>query len=60
MRLVILKNLPTGCEERMQYGLIGYYVPHSRHPDGDYCSPEQPLPFAHLALQKNYASVVWH
>jgi len=26
---VILANLPDGYEEGMQYGLIGYFLPHS-------------------------------
>ncbi len=29
VRKVILKNLDKDFEEGMQYGMIGYYVPHS-------------------------------
>ena len=29
IRKVILKHLPRGYEEGMQWGMIGYYVPHS-------------------------------
>ncbi len=29
VRAVVLKNLPKGYEEGMQYGMIGYFVPHS-------------------------------
>ncbi len=54
---MILDNLPDGYEEGMQYGMIGYYVPHSLYPAGYHCSPEQPLPFASLASQKQYVSV---
>ncbi len=57
IRAVILKNLPKGLEEGMQYGMIGYYVPHSVYPAGYHCDPKQPLPFACLASQKNYISL---
>jgi hypothetical protein len=57
VRDVILKNLDKGYEEGMQYGMIGYYVPHSIFPDGYHCDPRQPLPFAGLASQKNHMSV---
>lgn len=54
VRRVILRNLPKGYEEGMQYGMIGYYVPHSHYPPGYHCNPSEPLPFASLAAQKNY------
>jgi len=57
VRRVILKNLPKGYEEGMQYGMIGYYVPHSVYPPGYHCDPKQPLPFAGLASQKNHMSM---
>jgi len=59
VRKVILKNLDTkgGYEEGMQYGMIGYYVPHRVFPAGYHCDPKQPLPFAGLASQKNYMSL---
>lgn len=57
VRAVILKNLSRGFEERMQYGMIGYCVPHSIYPAGYHCKPEEPLPFAGLASQKNAMSV---
>ncbi|MGE0001713.1 MAG: DUF1801 domain-containing protein [Fimbriimonadaceae bacterium] len=57
VRQVILKNLPKGIEEQMQYGMIGYAVPHSRYPFGYHCDPKQPLPFAGLASQKNHMAV---
>jgi hypothetical protein len=41
----------------MQYGMIGYYVPHRVYPAGYHCDPRQPLPFAGLAAQKNSISV---
>ncbi|RMF82871.1 MAG: DUF1801 domain-containing protein, partial [Planctomycetota bacterium] len=57
IRAVIQKNLPRGYEEGMQYGMIGYYVPHSVYPDGYHCDPKQPLPFASLASQKNHMAL---
>lgn len=57
VRRVILRNLPKGYEEGMQYGMIGYYVPHSVYPPGYHCDPKQPLPFAGLASQKNHMSM---
>jgi hypothetical protein len=57
VRKVILKNLPKGYEEGMQYGMIGYYVPHSIYPKGYHCDPKQPLPLAGLASQQNYMSL---
>jgi hypothetical protein len=54
LRQVILENLPKGFEEGMSYGMIGYHVPHSIYPAGYHCDPEQPLPFAGLASQKNH------
>ena len=54
LRQVVLKNLPEGFEETMNYGMIGYVVPHSIYPDGYHCTPELPLPFLNLASQKNH------
>lgn len=57
VREVILQNLDQGYEEGMQYGMIGYHVPHRIFPAGYHCDPKQPLPFAALASQKNYMAV---
>ncbi len=57
VRKVILKNLDKGYEEGMQYGMIGYYIPHKLYPPGYSCDPKQPLPFACLASQKNHMAV---
>ncbi len=57
VRQVILDNLDEGFEEGMQYGMIGYYVPHAIYPDGYHCDPKQPLPYASLASQKNHMAV---
>jgi Domain of unknown function (DU1801) len=57
VRQVLLQNLDKDFEEGMQYGMIGYYVPHRIYPAGYHCDPRQPLPFACLASQKNYMSL---
>ncbi len=57
VREVILDNLDKDFEEGMQYGMIGYFVPHRVFSAGYHCDPKQPLPFAGLASQKNYMSL---
>jgi hypothetical protein len=57
VRNVILANLDKDYEEGMQYGMIGYYVPHRIFPAGYHCDPKQGLPFAGLASQKNHMAV---
>ncbi len=52
LRSVILNKLPAGFEEGINYGMIGYYVPHSIYPAGYHCNPELPLPFMSIASQK--------
>lgn len=56
LRKVINKNLPKGFSEIMNYGMIGYVVPHSIYPAGYHCDPKLPLPFLGLASQKNNIS----
>lgn len=57
IRQIVLDNLPEGFVEEMNYGMIGYVVPHSKYPDGYHCTPEQPLPFLNIASQKNHIAV---
>jgi hypothetical protein len=57
VRKVILTNLDRDYEEGMQYGMIGYYVPHRVYPAGYHADPKNGLPFAALASQKNHMSV---
>lgn len=49
---VIIRNLPKGFEAAISYGGLGYVVPHSLYPSGYHCKPEEPLPFAGIASQK--------
>ena len=57
VRKVIKANLDPKVKEGIQYGMIGYFIPHSVYPDGYHCSPEQPLPFLSIASQKNHMAV---
>ncbi len=57
VREVVLRNLDSEYEEGMQYGMIGYYVPHSVYPPGYHCDPKQPLPYASIASQKNHMAI---
>lgn len=57
LRTVIKKQLDPLLEERMQYGMISYCVPHKVFPAGYHCDPKQPLPYACLASQKNHLSL---
>lgn len=54
IRQVVLSSLPEGFEECMNYGMIGYVVPHSIYPSGYHCDPKLPLPFMNVASQKNF------
>ncbi len=57
IRKTILKNLPKGFHEEMNYGMIGYVVPHKLYPGGYHVTPELPLPFMGVASQKNHIAV---
>jgi hypothetical protein len=57
LQKVIKKNLPKGFKEEMNYGMIGYVVPHSKYPAGYHCNPKMPLPFLNIASQKNFIAV---
>ena len=57
VRRVILDNLDSGYAEGIQYGMIGYFVPHSVYPAGYHCDPTQPLPYVGLASQKNHMAI---
>lgn len=54
VRKVILKNLPKGFEEKMNWGMISYQVPLKIFPK---TYNGQPLMYAALASQKNYMAV---
>ncbi len=54
LRKSIQEHLPSGFEECISYGMIGYVVPHSIYPKGYHCDPKLPLPFVSIAAQKNF------
>lgn len=57
LRKVIKDNLPKGFSEEINYGMIGYVVPHHIYPKGYHCDPKLPLPFMNIASQKNFIAV---
>ncbi len=57
LRTVIKENLSSEVEECINYGMIGYVIPHSVYPDGYHVKPELPLPFIHIASQKNFIAL---
>ena len=50
----ILKILPTGYVETMNWGMISYEIPLKTYPD---TYNKQPLPIASLASQKNHMAI---
>ena len=54
VRRVILRNLPFGYEEVMNWGMITYQVPLSIYPD---TYNKKPLMYAALASQKNHMAL---
>lgn len=57
IRDVINANKPDEVEECIQYGMLGWVVPHRVHPDGYHADPKQPVPYVHLANQKRTVSL---
>ncbi len=57
LRNTIKKNIPKGFEECVNYGMIGYVVPHKLFPAGYHCNPKLPLPFITIAAQKNFIAL---
>ena len=57
LRTTVKTNLPEGFEEVMNYGMIGYVVPHQLYPPGYHCNPSLPLPFISIASQKQYIAL---
>jgi hypothetical protein len=54
VRATILKNLPKGYEEIVDFGMLAYVVPLKRFPD---TYNGHPMAIAALASQKQYMSV---
>jgi len=54
---VIDKNIPTGFEKIMNYGIPSFVVPHSMYPNGYHCDTTLPLPFIGVANLKSSISL---
>jgi uncharacterized protein YdhG (YjbR/CyaY superfamily) len=54
VREEILRNLPEGYQEAMNWGMISYEIPLERYPE---TYNGQPLMYAALAAQKNHYAV---
>lgn len=57
VRAMVRANVDPLVEEGMQYGMIGFYVPHRVYPAGYHVNPALPLPFIALASQKNHMAL---
>jgi uncharacterized protein YdhG (YjbR/CyaY superfamily) len=57
LRETVLQNIPTGFEEQLSYGMIGYVVPFSIYQKGYHCNTNLPLPFINIANQKNFIAL---
>lgn len=57
LRQTIVDHLPRGFAETIGAGGVGYAVPHTTYPAGYHCDPKQPLPFMHIASQKNFIAI---
>lgn len=57
LRSLFQNHLPEGFQEELSYNMIGYVVPHSLYPEGYHANPKLPLPFLHLASQKNHIAM---
>ena len=56
LREIVKLNIPEGFVETMNYGMIGYVIPHDLYPKGYHCDPKLPLPFINIASQKNFVA----
>lgn len=54
---LIKTHLTGSFSEEINYGMIGYVVPHSSYPNGYHCDPKLPLPFINVASQKNFVAL---
>ncbi|HWI48572.1 MAG TPA: DUF1801 domain-containing protein [Rummeliibacillus sp.] len=59
MRLmnVVDDNIPEGFEKTMQYNMISYVVPLATYPSGYHVTPNTPLPFISLGVQKRHIAL---
>lgn len=60
VRDVILKAKDKDIAEGIQYGMIGYFVPHAVFPAGYHCDPKVALPYIGMGNQKSGISIYMH
>lgn len=60
VRDVILKAKDKDIAEGIQYGMIGYFIPHSVFPAGYHCDPKVALPYIGMGNQKSGISIYMH
>jgi len=54
---IVDENIPEGFEKTMQYQMISYVVPLSTYPNGYHVTPNTPLPFISLGVQKRHIAL---
>ena len=57
IRKTIIENISDGFQECIQYNMVSYVVPLSVYPEGYHVTPNTPLPFISLGLQKNFIAL---
>lgn len=57
LRATLLKNLPKGFEECINYNMPSFVVPLKTYPKGYHCNTLLPLPFISIAAQKNFIAL---
>ena len=57
LRKIINQNIDKGFSEEINYGMIGWVVPHSLYPNGYHCDPKLPLPFLSIVSKTLYCSL---
>ena len=57
LRKAIKANLDPAIKEGIQYGGVGYFLPHKVYPAGYHCDPKQPLPMLGIISQKNHVGL---
>lgn len=57
LRQIMKDNLPSGFEEVISYGMLGYVVPLTLYPKGYHVDSNLPLPFVNIASQKSHIAI---
>ncbi len=54
IRRTLKANMDKAVRERVESGMLQYYIPLKVYPGGYHCNPSTPLPFIALASQKSH------